>query len=52
VEIKTMPQSEARFRDMAEVSSDRFWETGADHRFSYISQGFQGMLQSPHSAAG
>jgi len=32
-------ESEARFRDMAEVSSDWFWETGPDHRFTYMSQG-------------
>jgi PAS domain S-box-containing protein len=32
-------ESEARFRDMAEVSSDWFWETGPDHRFVYMSQG-------------
>ncbi|UEM05695.1 response regulator [Skermanella rosea] len=32
-------ESEARFRDMAEVSSDWFWETGPDNRFTYISKG-------------
>ncbi|WP_158045781.1 ATP-binding protein [Skermanella pratensis] len=32
-------ESEARFRDMAEVSSDWFWETGEDNRFTYISRG-------------
>lgn len=32
-------ESEGRFRDMAEVSSDWFWETGPDHRFVYMSQG-------------
>ncbi len=36
---RSRSESEARFRDMAEVSSDWFWETGADHRFTYISQG-------------
>jgi PAS domain S-box-containing protein len=30
-------RSERRFRDIAESSSDRFWETDADHRFTYIS---------------
>ena len=30
-------QSEERFRHFAEASSDWFWETGRDHRFSYIS---------------
>lgn len=32
-------ESEARFRDMAEVSSDWFWETGEDNRFTFISKG-------------
>lgn len=31
-------QSEQRFRDYAETASDWFWETGADHRFTYISE--------------
>jgi PAS domain S-box-containing protein len=30
--------SEARFRDVAEVTSDWFWETDADMRFSYFSE--------------
>ena len=29
--------SERRFRDLAEVASDWFWETDADLRFSYVS---------------
>ncbi|WP_038972354.1 ATP-binding protein [Bradyrhizobium genomosp. III] len=29
--------SEERFRDYAETASDWFWETGPDHRFTYIS---------------
>jgi PAS domain S-box-containing protein len=36
---KSHRDSEARFRDMAEVSSDWFWETGPDNRFTYISKG-------------
>ena len=31
-------QSEQRFRDYAETSSDWFWETGPDHAFTYISE--------------
>jgi PAS domain S-box-containing protein len=31
-------QSEQRFRDYAETSSDWFWETGADHAFTYVSE--------------
>jgi two-component system cell cycle sensor histidine kinase PleC len=29
--------SEQRFRDYAEIASDWFWETGPDHRFTYLS---------------
>jgi PAS domain S-box-containing protein len=32
--------SEQRFKDFAEVSSDWFWETSPDHRFTYISDRF------------
>ena len=30
--------SEQRFRDIAEVASDWFWETGPDHRYTYVSE--------------
>ena len=30
-------ENEARFRDMATAASDRFWETDAAHRFTYVS---------------
>jgi PAS domain S-box-containing protein len=33
-------QSEKRFRDFASVSSDWFWETDAQHRFTYLSPRF------------
>jgi len=33
--------SEQRFRDLAEVSADWFWETDEDHRFSFVSQGIR-----------
>jgi PAS domain S-box-containing protein len=33
-------QSERRFRDFASVSSDWFWETDAQHRFTYLSPRF------------
>lgn len=40
-ELKAVEQalrdSEARLRDFAEVASDWFWETGPDHRFTYMS---------------
>ena len=31
-----LQESERRFRDLAETASDWFWETGPDHRFSYV----------------
>jgi PAS domain S-box-containing protein len=34
---EALRESERRFRDYAETGSDRFWETGPDHRFTHIS---------------
>jgi len=34
-------QSEQRFRDFAETASDWLWETGADHRFTFVSEPFR-----------
>ncbi|MCK6452672.1 MAG: PAS domain S-box protein [Alphaproteobacteria bacterium] len=31
-----LQESERRFRDLAETASDWFWETGPDHRFTYV----------------
>lgn len=31
-------ESEHRFRDYAETASDWFWESGPDHRFTYLSE--------------
>jgi hemerythrin-like metal-binding protein/PAS domain S-box-containing protein len=36
---RKMRESEGRFRDFAESSSDWFWETDDEFRYSYISQG-------------
>lgn len=33
-------ESEERFRGFAEAASDWFWETDADHRFTYLSDAF------------
>ena len=33
-----LKESEARFRDFAEAASDWFWESGPDHRFTFISK--------------
>jgi PAS domain S-box-containing protein len=34
-------ESEQRFRDFAEMESDWFWETGPDHRFTWLSERVQ-----------
>ena len=34
-----LARSEGRFRDFALTSSDWFWETDLEHRFSYLSEG-------------
>ena len=34
---QALMESERRFRDFAESASDWFWETDAEHRFTYIS---------------
>ena len=31
-------ESEERFRDFADTASDWFWETGPDHRLSFVSE--------------
>ena len=40
-------RSEDRFRDYAETASDWFWETGPDHRFTYISERITAFGLSP-----
>ena len=35
---EALSESEERFRDYAEAASDWLWETGPDHRFTWISQ--------------
>ncbi len=37
---RSLRESESRFRDMVESSSDWVWEMGVDFRFSYLSQKF------------
>lgn len=37
---EALRQSEERFKDLAEVSSDWFWETGLDGRFALVSDRF------------
>jgi len=36
-----LKKSEQRFRDYAETASDWYWETGPDHRFTYVSDPYQ-----------
>lgn len=35
-----LAESEARFRDFAEIASDWFWETGPDLKITYVSERF------------
>jgi PAS domain S-box-containing protein len=34
---RRLAESQERFRDFAGIASDWFWETGPDHRFTYLS---------------
>jgi PAS domain S-box-containing protein len=36
---KALRESEQRFRDFSEASADWYWETGRDHRFTYVPVG-------------
>lgn len=48
-----MQRSEERFRDIAEAASDWFWETGPDHRFTYVSERFfEAMQVTPEAIIG
>ncbi|GIL40860.1 ATP-binding protein [Roseiterribacter gracilis] len=40
-------QSEARFRDIAELAGDFFWECGADGRITYLSERFTQVTMMP-----
>jgi PAS domain S-box-containing protein len=45
--------SEARFHDLAEASGDWFWESGTDHRFTYLSGAIRDIIgRSPESLIG
>jgi PAS domain S-box-containing protein len=45
-------QSEERFRDYAEVASDWFWESGPDHRFTFVSDRIRGFGIDPERLVG
>ncbi|HLZ65410.1 MAG TPA: response regulator [Aliidongia sp.] len=44
--------AEARFADWAEASTDWFWECDADHRITYMSEGFRRTGDDPEAAIG
>jgi PAS domain-containing protein len=45
-------ESEARFRDFAQISSDWLWETDENHRYCYQSDHIRVIGQSPESRIG
>jgi PAS domain S-box-containing protein len=47
-----LAQSEGRFRDFALVSSDWFWETDENHRFTFISDGIRAFGADPANSIG
>src|SRR5712691_2332481 len=49
---EALRNSEERFRDYALTSSDWFWETDADHRFTYLSDGIRAFGHDPASCIG
>ena len=44
--------SEARFRDFSEPASDWNWETGPDHKFTYVSDRVQSFGDDPRNILG
>jgi PAS domain S-box-containing protein len=48
----TLRESEARCRDFALTSSDWFWETDEEHRFSYLSDHIRAFGQDPQTRIG
>jgi two-component system cell cycle sensor histidine kinase PleC len=48
----TLRESEARCRDFALTSSDWFWETDEQHRFTYLSDHIPAFDQDPHCHIG
>jgi len=47
-----LAESEARFRGFALTSSDWFWETDKNHRFTYVSDGLRAFGDDPTSCTG
>ncbi|MFL5270182.1 MAG: ATP-binding protein [Stellaceae bacterium] len=48
----TLRESEARCRDFALTTSDWFWETDAQHRFTYLSDHIRAFGQDPETRIG
>ena len=48
----TLRESEARCRDFALTTSDWFWETDAQHRFTYLSDHIRAFGQDPETRLG
>jgi len=48
----TLRESEARCRDFALTSSDWFWETDEEHRFTYLSDHIRAFGQDPQTRLG
>jgi two-component system cell cycle sensor histidine kinase PleC len=48
----TLRESEARCRDFALASSDWFWETDEEHRFTYLSDHIRAFGQDPRTRVG
>ncbi|WP_167730399.1 PAS domain S-box protein [Terasakiella sp. SH-1] len=44
---KAFEKSETRFRDLVDASSDWYWETDREHRFSYFSEQFTALTGIP-----
>ncbi|MBM3570291.1 MAG: PAS domain S-box protein, partial [Alphaproteobacteria bacterium] len=49
---QTIQEVNRRLADYAEISSDWFWETDADHRLSYLSEGARQVLLRPERYIG
>ncbi|WP_416896718.1 MAG: ATP-binding protein [Minwuia sp.] len=45
--VQRQGETEAKLRDVLDVSTDWFWETDADLRFTYISQSFRNVFSRP-----
>ena len=46
---RALSSSEERFRDLVDASSDWYWETGPDHRLTYLSDQFTKLTGIPQN---